>query len=93
MAVDENGDVRPIQSPTFGEVCCHITGKDRVNSTISFHLNELKDSGLITVEKRGRLMICGLNLPVVAKLAAYLSEVSLKVDDCEGECNPEDGGC
>jgi ArsR family transcriptional regulator, arsenate/arsenite/antimonite-responsive transcriptional repressor len=93
VAVDENGDVRPIQGPTFGEVCCHITGKEKVNSTISFHLNELRESGLITVEKRGRLMICGLNLPVVARLASYLSDSLPSAEVGDPGCDLEEGCC
>jgi DNA-binding transcriptional ArsR family regulator len=84
VAVEESGDVRTVQGPSFGEVCCHITGKERVNSTISFHLNELKDAGLITVEKRGKYMVCNVNRAAVAILAGYLSGPG--DDCCEGEC-------
>ncbi|AIE86289.1 ArsR/SmtB family transcription factor [Fimbriimonas ginsengisoli] len=84
VAVGEEGDVHPVQGPSFGEVCCHITGKEKVNSTISFHLNELKDAGLITVEKRGKFMVCDVNRAAVAKLAAYLGEPASC--DCEAGC-------
>ncbi len=72
VAVEENGDVRPVQGPTVGEVCCHVTGADRINSTISFHLKEMRLAGLITVERRGKNMICGVNRDAVAALASYL---------------------
>lgn len=76
VALEESGDVHPIQGPTVGEVCCHITGLDKINSTISHHLKELRLAGLITVEKRGKFMICAINQDAVDKLAHYLAEGS-----------------
>lgn len=76
VAVEENGDVRPVLGPTVGEVCCHVTGADRINSTISHHLKELRLASLITVDRRGKNMICGVNREAVAGLAAYLGEAA-----------------
>jgi ArsR family transcriptional regulator len=82
VAVDESGDVRPVVGPTVGEVCCHVTGAEQINSKISHHLKELRLAGLITVERRGKNMICGVNRQAIAALAAFLGqEVS---DDCSG---------
>ena len=82
VAVEESGDVRPVIGPTVGEVCCQITGADRINSTISEHLKELREAGLITVERRGRNMICGVNSKTVSALAVYLTESpSMQTDD------------
>jgi ArsR family transcriptional regulator len=87
VAVEDSGDVRPVVGPTVGEVCCQITGADRINSTISEHLKELREAGLITVERRGRNMVCGVNRDVVSALAAYLTEASpLELSD---ECCTE----
>jgi ArsR family transcriptional regulator len=72
VAVEETGDVRPVVGPTVGEVCCHVTGAEQINSKISHHLKELRLAGLITVERRGKNMICGVNREAVAALAAYL---------------------
>ena len=74
VAVEDSGDVRPVLGPTVGAVCCHVTGAERINSTISHHLKELRLAGLITVERHGKNMICGVNRDAVATLAAYLSE-------------------
>ena len=41
VAVEDNGDVRPVLGPTVGAVCCHVTGAERINSTISHHLKGL----------------------------------------------------
>jgi ArsR family transcriptional regulator, arsenate/arsenite/antimonite-responsive transcriptional repressor len=77
VAVEETGDVRPVLGPTVGEVCCHVTGAEQINSKISHHLKELRLAGLITVERRGKNMICGVNREAVAALASYLgSDVS-----------------
>ncbi len=72
VAVEETGAVRPVIGPTVGEVCCHVTGAEQINSKISHHLKELRLAGLITVERRGKNMICGVNRAAVAALAAYL---------------------
>jgi len=74
VAVEESGDVRTVVGPTVGEVCCQITGADRINSTISEHLKELREAGLITIERRGRNMICGVNSENVSELAAFLTD-------------------
>ena len=85
VAVAVNGDVRPVIGPTVGEVCCHVTGAERINSTISHHLKELRLAGLITVERRGKNMLCGVNRDAIAALAAFLG----------GEVNDtkDGGGC
>ncbi len=84
VAVEENGDVRPVLGPTVGAVCCHVTGADRINSTISFHLKELRLAGLITVDRHGKNMICGVNRDAVASLASYLGGVV--PDNKSGTC-------
>ena len=72
IAVEETGDVRAASGPTVGEVCCNVTGAERITSSVSFHLKELRLAGLITVERRGKNMICGINQDAVARLAGYL---------------------
>ena len=75
VAVGAAGDVRPILGPTVGEVCCHVMpGARQINSTVSHHLKELRLAGLITIERRGKNMICGVDREAIAALAAYLSE-------------------
>ncbi len=83
VAVEETGDVRPVVGPTVGEVCCRVTGEERITSTLSHHLKELRLSGLIHVERRGKNMICSINRAALAKLTAYLN----------GPMTPERSAC
>lgn len=80
VAVGSTGDVRPVAGPTVGEICCHITGADRISSSISHHIKELRLAGLVTVERRGKNMICGVNLEALVLLTRYLAEAR------PGEC-------
>ena len=75
VALEENGDVRSVLGPTVGEVCCQVTGAEHITSTISFHLKGLRLAGLITVERHGKNMICGVKREAVVDLVSYLSGV------------------
>lgn len=82
VALGDRGDVHRVEGPSVGEICCHITGKDKINSTISFHINELKDAGLVAVERRGKYMICSVNRVALARLATYLGDDAAKTEEC-----------
>jgi len=58
VTVEETGEARTVDGPTAGEVCCRVTGSEQITSTVSFHLKELRLAGLITMERRGKTMIC-----------------------------------
>jgi ArsR family transcriptional regulator len=73
VAVEESGDVRPVDGPTVGEVCCTVTGAEQITSTVSRHLRELKLAGLITIERRGKNMICGVNQQALDELSGYFA--------------------
>lgn len=72
VAVEESGEVRPVAGVTVGEVCCQITGSDKFNSTISFHLKELRLAGLIVAEKRGKFIVCSVRREAIDAMSAYL---------------------
>ncbi len=93
VAVEDTGDVRPILGPTVGEVCCQATGVDKITSSVSFHLKELRLAGLITMERRGKNMICGVNRNAVAMLAAYLTEQSTTEQFADNQKGPNNNDC
>ena len=74
VEVDDNGDVRPGSGPTVGEICCHISGVDRVTSAISFHLKELKNAGLIQCERRGKNLFYAVDAAAIEKLNSYFGQ-------------------
>ena len=85
VAVEETGGVRPVLGPTVGEVCCNVTGADKITSAVSFHIKELRLAGLVTVERRGKNQICGVSQDAVAALADYLQAIG-SVSNAGGCC-------
>lgn len=87
VAVGDEGEVRSAAGPTAGDVCCHITGSEKVTSTLSFHLKELRTAGLIHMEKRGKNMVCSIRREALRKLAAYFDvERESGGECCQGDC-------
>lgn len=82
VAVGEQGEVRMVEGPTAGEVCCSVTGAEKITSTVSFHLKELRNAGLITMERRGKNLVCGINNEAVGKLAAYFANAEKRSSGC-----------
>lgn len=80
-AVRDDGAV---EGPTAGEVCCHITGAEKITSTISHHLHELEDAGLVKLEKRGKATLCTLRPERLIALSEYLA--GLAAGDGQGCC-------
>jgi len=74
-AVDEAGGV--YEGPTASEVCCHITGAEKITSTISHHLHELENAGLIRIERAGKRMICTLRPEAFEFLAKEFQAISI----------------
>lgn len=84
VGVTEDGAVTPMEGATAGEVCCHLTGEERVSSTVSFHLKELRVAGLIDVERSGKYMVCRPNRKTLSELAQFFHEASTCC--VEGDC-------
>lgn len=82
-AVRDDGGV---EGPTAGEVCCHITGADKITSTISHHLHELEQAGLVKLERRGKATICTLAPQSLNDLANELT--ALAAGDGQVNCCP-----
>lgn len=73
VEVDEAGQCRPAGSLSVGEVCCRIGGS---LSTISHHLKELRQAGLIRTERRGRWIYCSIAPSALASMRSFLDEVA-----------------
>lgn len=82
VAVGEEGEVRPVDGPTVGEVCCNVLNSPKITSSVSFHLKELRQAGLVTMERRGKNMVCCVDPDTVAKVSAYFGDLG-------GWCRPE----
>lgn len=80
VTVREDGDV---EGPTAGEVCCHITGQEKITSTVSHHLHELEDAGLVRLEKRGKSTVCTLEAERLSSLSEHLGKLAAGT---EGGC-------
>jgi ArsR family transcriptional regulator len=83
VAVERSGGVRSVcftrpggkreeQPPSVGEICCHITGEERITSTLSHHLKELRLAGLLTAQRAGKHVIYAVNPEAVSVLVRYL---------------------
>lgn len=75
VAIDDEGGVRISDGKTVGQVCCHVTGQDKIPSSISFHLKELSNAGLIVMEKRGKHVLCAVNRGTVEGLVQFFGQV------------------
>ena len=80
--VNEEGGV--YEGPTASEVCCHLTGAEKITSTVSHHLHELENAGLIRIERSGKKMLCTLKPEAFEALAEGLKLIAKgeRENDC-----------
>jgi DNA-binding transcriptional ArsR family regulator len=65
------------------------------SATLSFHLNQLRQAGLITFRRDGRSLIYAAEYPAMNALLAYLTENCCQGDTsgCDaGDCEPTGAG-
>jgi ArsR family transcriptional regulator len=79
VALDKDGSVRPVDGKTVGEVCCSISGSAKITSTLSHHLKELRLAGLITMERRGKHIVCAANPKMLRAVSAFLERCETEV--------------
>jgi ArsR family transcriptional regulator, arsenate/arsenite/antimonite-responsive transcriptional repressor len=88
LSIENSGDIRPLQGSTVGEICCRLNGTERITSTMSHHLKELRLAGLITTERSGKNIICKVNQAALGDLHAYLASHEKRVTNGECCCEP-----
>jgi DNA-binding transcriptional ArsR family regulator len=79
-------DDEPESGPSASEVCCHITGAEKITSTVSHHLHELEEAGLITIQRKGKCMLCMLRSDTLQSLATELQKLAAGNAPCCGCC-------
>lgn len=72
--VNEEGGV--YEGPTASDVCCHLTGAEKITSTVSHHLHELEAAGVIRIERRGKRMLCTLRPETLELLSDALRAIA-----------------
>ena len=85
VALSKKGGVRPLTETlesetddgiTVGEVGLHVIGGAKDPSTISHHLKELRQAALISMERRGKHMICVLHPDALATLTGFVGSLA-----------------
>ncbi len=88
LTIENSGDIHPVRGSTVGEICCRLNGAERITSTMSHHLKELRLAGLITTERSGKNIICRVNQAVLGELLAYLASHEQRLTAGERCCEP-----
>jgi ArsR family transcriptional regulator len=88
LSIENTGDIHPLRGSTVGEICCRLNGTDRITSTMSHHLKELRLAGLITTERSGKNIICRVNQAALGELQAYLASHEQRMMGGECCCEP-----
>ncbi len=80
--VGEDGEVQAFEGPTISEVCGHVMGDKKITTSMSFHLKELRNAGLIETEKRGKYVCCCVNREALEALSDFLHDDQNMSSEC-----------
>ena len=76
--LSESADSESDAGITVGEVGLHVTGGAKDPSTISHHLKELRQASLISMERKGKHMICALHPDAMKMLSEFCCADEIK---------------
>ncbi len=68
----DSGDVCCVSDTCVGDICSRF---DIAPSTVSHHLKELREAGLILMERRGKWVYLAVNEEAIAELRAFLDDL------------------
>jgi ArsR family transcriptional regulator len=80
--VGREGEMQAFEGPTISEVCGHVCGDKKITTSMSFHLKELRNAGLIETEKRGKFVCCCVNRTALSALSSFLHDPNPEGSDC-----------
>jgi len=75
VSIDDDGAVQAFTGTTVGEVCCRV---DVAQSTVSHHLKELRQAGLIRTHRRGRSTVCYVEPAALEVIRAFAEDEGRK---------------
>lgn len=83
-AISDETRLRIIDMLSCGELCaCNILdGLSISQSTLSYHMKILADSGLINAERDGTWMRYTLNKERIEEVIEFFTHITTKKDDC-----------
>lgn len=73
--VEEDGCVHE-PGASVGTVCCSVAEGPQMLSRVSFHIDKLRQAGLVTSHRHGKSVICSIDRAAVRDLIAYLENVA-----------------
>lgn len=73
IAIDDEGQCYSGAGASVGEVCCKV---NVAQSTVSFHLKELRQAGLVRTERRGRMIFCTVVPETLERIRAFVDEAA-----------------
>ncbi|MCB0825924.1 MAG: winged helix-turn-helix transcriptional regulator [Armatimonadetes bacterium] len=76
---------------TASNICCHVTGKETITSTVSHHLKELTEAGLIVQQKCGKYNCFEPNAESLRAAGNYL--LKLAGGEHKTSCSCCEEGC
>lgn len=77
LAIDESGGCRRVAGASVGEVCCRVSV---AQSTVSHHLKELRQAGLICTDRQGRMVYCRVAPEALEQIRAFAEQVSVHAE-------------